>query len=30
MLQAHGEEELVECVPSVSDAELKRIGKRTD
>jgi hypothetical protein len=30
MLLAHDEEELVERVPSVSDAELKRIGERAD
>jgi hypothetical protein len=30
MLLAHDEKELVERVPSVTDAELKRIGERAD
>jgi len=30
MLLAHGEDDLVERVPSVTDAELKRIGERAD
>jgi hypothetical protein len=30
MLLAHGEDDLVERVPSLTDAELKRIGERGD